>query len=109
MSEPSEAVSTDIMRAEAMAAYTRSLLEPLVQSNERLVERVAELERENGRQAAELDALRAQNATLVAPASPQVPEPSTQPSRLPWRSPWLYGVAAAWLIVVVGALMLMWK
>jgi len=81
------------------------LLEPLVQSNERLVERVAELERENGRQAAELDAARAQISTftdcIAAPSVGTPPEPST------WRS-WAseHGSAAVAGFIAVVALVL---
>jgi hypothetical protein len=46
---------TDLMRAEAMAAYTRSLLEPLTAALERSQGRVAELERDTGRLTAELE------------------------------------------------------
>ncbi len=52
---PPDEPGTDIMRAEAMAAYTRSLLEPLTAALERSQGRVAELERDTGRLAAELE------------------------------------------------------
>ncbi len=57
-------IARDLMRAEAMAAYTRSLLEPLVA---RLAEQegvIRDLERENGRQGAELE--RAASALVAA-------------------------------------------
>lgn len=78
--------STAIMQAEAMAAYTRSLLEPLVNALERSEGRVAELERENGRLVAErdgaraeLDALRAAEASRAAQPEPEAvaPAPTT--------------------------------
>ena len=47
-----------MLRAEAMAAYTRSVLEPLVTALERSQSRVSELERENG-------GLVKENVTLV--------------------------------------------
>jgi hypothetical protein len=47
---------------------------------ERQAERVAELERENGRQAAELAALRAQQGTRDAPGSTERPDPGPAPS-----------------------------
>ena len=47
--------SADLMRAEAMAAYTRSLLEPLTAALERSQGEVAELRERVGRQGAELE------------------------------------------------------
>jgi len=47
--------TTDVRRAEAMAAYTRSLLEPLTAVLERSQGEVAELRERVGRQGAELD------------------------------------------------------
>ena len=46
---------TDLMRAEAMAAYTRSLLEPITAALERSQGEVAELRERVGRQGAELE------------------------------------------------------
>ena len=69
---PSEEPGTDIMRAEAMAAYTRSLLEPLTAALERSQGRVAELERDTGRLAAEFEASRGEvtRVTVVATLAP---------------------------------------
>ncbi len=88
---------TAIMQAEAMAAYTRSLLEPLVSHVAELEGAVRMLERENGRLAAENAALQAQNATLTASTEEQAPEPSTEPSAPP-ESPWW----RRWLAAVYG-------
>jgi hypothetical protein len=92
-----------LMQAEAMAAYTRSVLESLVSALERSEGRVAELERENGRLAAEAERaraseqvverqagqlakkletigeLRAENRALPASTAPEPPEPSPEP------------------------------
>jgi len=73
---------TDIMRAEAMAAYTRSLLEPLVAHAAELEGAVRELERENGRLVAELAAAQAQIDTHRTPQdrrSPRAVYRATQP------------------------------
>jgi excisionase family DNA binding protein len=97
---PSELPGTDIMRAEAMAAYTRSLLEPLVATIERQADRVAELERENGRQAAELEAARAQISSLTAPTAPDPPDltPGAPTAPEPVTGPWW----RRWLLAVFG-------
>jgi hypothetical protein len=76
-------VPTDLLRAEAMATYTRSLLEPLVN-------RLAEQERTIRELAEELGRLRERVATFEAPTSHQAreasnltahaPDPSREPS-----------------------------
>jgi excisionase family DNA binding protein len=81
---------TDVLRAEAMATYTRSLLEPLVN-------RLAEQERTIRDQAEELGRLRERVATLQAPESHQTreasnltahaPDPPTEPSEPPSPAP----------------------
>ncbi len=110
----------DLMRAEAMATYTRSLLEPLVA-------RLAEQEQIIRSQAEEVGALRAQLAAaedrLHAPAAQdaqnatqgpnltaQAPEPTTEPPTEPQPRPvpdpippkpngsGLWGRIAAWLM-----------
>jgi hypothetical protein len=98
---PSEPAGTDIMRAEAMAAYTRSVLEPLVAALERSEDRTRELERQVGRLQAENDALRASNATLDAPGSTQATEPASE-TFVPWYRRWDW-VAAALGVLLVGA------
>jgi hypothetical protein len=89
---------------DAMIAYTQTLLAPLVAALERAQARVAELERENGRQAAELNTLRAQNDALVAPTVVQPPDPPGEPSA-PWWHSWLrwWPAAIGVLLVVVLA------
>jgi len=110
------------MQAEAMAAYTRSVLEPLVTALERSEARVAELERENGRQAAELerataaivtlgDELTAERAksTLVASTATQGSEPSPVPLPL-WRRSWaIYGVGIISVLALVIGLVALWR
>ena len=80
----------DLSRAEAMAAYTRSVIEPLVAVLERSQARVSELERENGTLAERLaglervrDAAMAHAAELeqrleAAAARPPEPEPAEE-------------------------------
>ena len=90
---PAGAVATTPTAAagDQMIAYTRSLLEPLVTALERSQGRVAELERENGRLAAELRALQAppepQNATQEGRRAAEGPEPSSEPSEAPVEPP----------------------
>jgi len=130
---PSDQPSTDIMRAEAMASYTRSVLEPLVAALERSQGRVSELERENGGLAKEngtlaermaglervRDAAMAHAAELEARLAvpPVVPEPVPDPFPVPNPpSPnvvprrgvprwrrWWLAIAGAGLVAVVGA------
>jgi hypothetical protein len=82
---------TALTQAEAMAAYTRSLLEPLVAHVATLEGALRELERENGRLTAENDALRAQNATVAAPGSTDRPDPTTEAPG-PWWRRWISAV-----------------
>ncbi len=104
---PSDQPSTDIMRAEAMASYTRSVVEPLVAALERSQGRVSELEREVGTLAERMAGLeRVRDAAIghaaelearlsVPPAGrdpkpdpfpvPNLPSPNVGPRRrLPW-------------------------
>lgn len=130
---------TAIMQAEAMAAYTRSILEPLVrlvaeqegtiraqaETIGTLNERAAGLERENGRQAAQLLAQAQTIERLTAPAPPERPgapesEPEVPESRIPPSSPfpapiepsknatpwwqrWRSWLAAGLIVAVVGS------
>lgn len=85
------------MRAEAMAAYTRSVLEPVVAALERSQDHARELERENGRLMAELDVaadetitlkvreskLLAEMDTLKAAQTPVVAQPASEPMPAP--------------------------
>jgi septal ring factor EnvC (AmiA/AmiB activator) len=115
--------------AEAMVALiqatTGTVLGPLVgevaasrQTIERQADRVAELERENGRQAAELeraasiavklsdelDVARAQISTLEAQRAPHAVEVAPRPlaDRFRTSAPWLLLVVILLLAVVVG-------
>jgi Helix-turn-helix domain len=101
---PSEPPGTDIMRAEAMAAYTRSLLEPLVAHVAELEGTIRELERENGRQAAELEAARATIATLIAPESPLTASTGAQSSETalgPFSDRWRASIAGAVVVLAI--------
>jgi hypothetical protein len=85
-----------LMQAEAMAAYTRSILEPLVAALERSENRARDLERENGRLTAELSAGRTARTTLEARTAPEVPAPATDTLAPLWRTwwSWLLGLLA---------------
>jgi len=101
-----------------LAAWSETFLVPLVAALERQVERVAQLERENGRQAAELeratslavklsdelDTARAQISTLEARTAPQSAEPAPGPfsGRL---HEWVAAAVAVLAIVAVVVLL----
>jgi excisionase family DNA binding protein len=129
--KPPPAASTVATTATAaagdqMIAYTRTLLEPLVGALERSQARVGELERENGRLAAELEALRgsqthtagqqtvqAPDLTMEAPEPPARPEPLTPapiPSEpnghTPWWRRWPWD-GPLWLLLTVLLLLLL--
>ena len=97
---PSESPGTDIMRAEAMAAYTRSLLEPLVAH-------VAELEGTVRAQAETIGELRAQNHALLARTETQSVEPTTgaptaRSSSTMWLTPRRFWLIAVLVLVLIG-------
>jgi hypothetical protein len=118
LTPPSVPAGAEIMRAEAMAAYTRSMLEPLVQTIERQAETIAELREERGRQSAELeraasiavklsddlDAARAQISTLAARTEAQSIEPplGSPYDRLRSWVPWLLIAAILLVAFAVG-------
>jgi hypothetical protein len=87
-----------LVQAEAMAAYTRSVLEPLVTALERSEDRARELERENGRLTAELAAAQAAVDALRAAQAQQVGHPGGRGLRAapsapaPWWKRWLLAV-----------------
>jgi hypothetical protein len=82
---------TDVLRAEAMATYTRSLLEPLVA-------RLAEQEAIIRDQAEELGRLRERVATLSRnlddPDPTPTPSPPTPDGRAPWWRRWWQAVSS---------------
>ncbi len=95
----------DLARAEAMAAYTRSLLEPLVARMAEQEGIIRGLERENGRLATELAAAR---------TSPPDPEPQPDPflrpipptpNDAPWSALWQgrLAVASTLLLALLAA------
>jgi hypothetical protein len=108
------------MRAEAMATYTRSLLEPLVAHVAVLETTIRELERENGSQGAqlvsqgeqigtlraELEALRAQDGALERSGAPQAPDADPPPALLP-PTPWWSAVITIMVFATMGALVLL--
>jgi len=107
LTPPVAGAGTDIMRAEAMAAYTRSLLEPLVQTIERQAERVAELEREVGRLTERLALAGPSESTLTASTAPQSVEPTTEaptprPASTTWLTPQRFWLIAALVLVLIG-------
>jgi hypothetical protein len=100
-----------LMQAEAMAAYTRSLLEPLVALVEQQETVIRDQAETIGRQAAELEAARGQIQALTAPQPPvEVPggpesvesPPGTLYSRLRSRAPWLLLAAILLVAFAVG-------
>jgi hypothetical protein len=112
---------TALMQAEAMAAYTRSLLEPMVSRMAEQETVIREQAETIGRQSAELeraaativslsDALDARTAPQQpqeAPTAPNQPAPATDVPVSIWRSwrvlaPWAMLVAILLLAVVVG-------
>jgi hypothetical protein len=120
--EPSASPGTALMQAEAMATYTRSVLEPLVTALERSEDHARTLERENGRQAAELEraastivslgeeneALRASQAQQASNPGPEVPAPTTDApvpllARLRALAPWVVA-----MLVLVAVVLLLW-
>jgi hypothetical protein len=110
-----------LLQAEAMAAYTRSVLEPLVAALERSEGRVAELERENGRQSAELEraasiavklsdeleALKSARASTGGRTAPESPDPATESSAPRWRPrmPWLPAVTMLVVAITLAVLL----
>jgi len=110
--------ATSLMQAEAMAAYTRSVLEPLVTALERSEDHARELEHENGRLGAELErattavatlsseleAERSAKSALEARTALQTSDATQESALSHWRLwvPWL--LAALAIVVVVGLL-----
>ena len=86
----------DLARAEVMAAYTRSLLEPLVARMAEQEETIRMLEREVGRLTAELA-----QATVSRPEP--APDPVLAPSLPPWWRRWWLLLAGAGLILLVSS------
>jgi hypothetical protein len=121
--------STGLAQAEAMAAYTRSILEPLVmrmaeqegtireQSEQigTLAERLAHVEQDRERLAAALAA--AEDIVVAAhiaqqpqeaPTAPSPATPSTDAQRPRWHALWpllTFWTAAALVVVVIGVLL----
>jgi len=109
-----------MVQAEAMAAYTRSILVPLVESLERAQVRIGELENLNGRQSAELEraastviALSSELDTLKTAQTPVAPQPEPDPPSLAptptvplWRRLW--PLVLALLAVVLSIALLAW-
>ena len=103
-----------LLQAEAMAAYTRSVLEPLVAALERSEEHARQLERENGRLSAELGAEREARSALEVRTASESVEPSTAPTPVTvdplaplWRRMWLVlaTLLALILAIVIVALL----
>ena len=89
-----------LMQAEAMAAYTRSLMEPLVQ----LVEQQEATIRD---QAETIGELRAENRALVARTASQTAEPSLELLPPRWRVwvPWVPALVMTVLAAVLAVLL----
>jgi hypothetical protein len=91
-------VATAPTTAEAMATYTRSILEPLVAALERSQSRVGVLEREVGE-------LRAENRALLARTEAHIAEPTTDPPLLFPRRRWVWVVILCAFVVATGLLL----
>jgi excisionase family DNA binding protein len=94
-------VATAPTTAEAMATYTRSILEPLVATIERQAERIEGL-------ALEVGELRAENRALEARTAAQTPEPTAEPPTPPfpvWVA-WSPTVALLVVTLVLAVLLL---
>jgi len=101
---PSEdATGTSLMQAEAMAAYTRSVLEPMVAAMERAQGRIGELENANGRLTLALEHAQEQISSLEAHAADARAEP---PLGLLVRWRWLLATLA--LAIVLAGVLLIW-
>ena len=87
-------VATAATASDAMIAYTRTLLEPLVAALERSQGRVAELEREVGSLRAQLATLEAHQTHTEAHQTAQAPGPTRGASVPRWRR---------WLAMLAGA------
>ena len=97
------AVGAELMRAEAMAAYTRSLLEPLVTRMAEQETTIRDLERENGRLGAELAAEREARSSLEARTGPQRGDALRESGISHWRmwAPWVLTVLAICAVVAL--------
>jgi hypothetical protein len=104
-----------------MAAYTRSILTPMVEALERSEARSHELEREVGRLMAErdsaLEALRmttigedhtAPQSPVEAPTAPQAVEPATEPSGFGRVRVFEAIVILALIAIVAAVVLLAW-
>ena len=94
----------DILRAEAMAAYTRSLLEPLVTHVAALEGTIRDQAETIGRQAAELEAARARISTPEASGASHAGGSVPGPLLVRFRAcaPWLLLAVILLLAVAVG-------
>ena len=106
---------TEVPPSEQFASLAAAILTPVLapilaemaavrQSSERKDDIIRELERENGELHATVATLQAQTTATAAPGSTGSPEPSTEPSSLWRRSPWLYGGVGISLLVVMLAI-----
>jgi cytochrome c-type biogenesis protein CcmH/NrfG len=96
------------MQAEAMAAYTRSLLEPLVTRMTEQETIIRELERENGRLTSEVETLRASQAKQEGRETPAAPR-SSQASPFSWPLfLWRWLVLVLVVAVTTLGILLVW-
>jgi excisionase family DNA binding protein len=91
---------------ELMAAWSEAFLSPIMTRMAEQEAVIRQLEWENGRQTAELEALRAQNAALLASTSTERPDPTTASG--PWWRRWLWGSLRLTIVMVGAGVLLAW-
>jgi excisionase family DNA binding protein len=108
-----EQAPPDVPPTDLMAAWSETFLVPLVATLERQAGRIGELERENGRLTAELEAERRAHGPGASTLTPDPPDPTPEPPQpFPWPippspnvralAPWLVLVAILGAAVMVG-------
>jgi hypothetical protein len=99
-----------LMQAEAMAAYTRSLLEPLVATIERQADQLVSQAETIGSLRADLAVARAAISSLEARIAPQTVEPTSELPDRPLRfwQPWWMIMGAIAVAIVLAVALLAW-
>ena len=103
--EPGVTTRTDASPSAQLAAWSETFLVPLVAALERSQATVREQAETIGRQAAELEQLRASQSPLTASTAPPVPGATVDSSIPRWRV-WWPGLAALLVLLAIWALAL---